>query len=255
MNGPGTLTSDAGTYVGEFKHNKIHGLGSYTLPNMAVYLGYFENNYAIGKGSLIDINGQKLSGLFDSEFSLNGQGMAEYPSGSSYAGQFKNNQRDGLGTYTYEDGSRYSGKWEMGKKNGQGTYASVDGTVTEGIWKKGKFQFENIQNPAELLSSLFGGGNKEGNNETQELFGNLMKTVCGKLDNKFKSGDIKQDDLFKEAQEMMGGLNLFDPKMLSKMMQGGMPGMPGSAGGQDMRAQKMKRKLNKKFKEKNNNKD
>ena len=119
-------------------------------------------------------------------------------------------------------------------------------------------QFENIQNPAELLSSLFGGGNKEGNNETQELFGNLMKTVCGKLDNKFKSGDIKQDDLFKEAQEMMGGLNLFDPKMLSKMMQGGMPGMPGSAGsagGQDMRAQKMKRKLNKKFNEKNNNKD
>ena len=115
-------------------------------------------------------------------------------------------------------------------------------------------QFENMENPADLLGSLFGGGSdKEDNDGAKESFGNLMKTVCSKLDNKFKSGDIKQDDLFKEAQEMMGGLNLFDPNMLSKMMQGGMPGMPGMPGGQDMRARKMKRKLNKKFKERNNN--
>jgi len=116
-------------------------------------------------------------------------------------------------------------------------------------------QFENMENPADLLGSLFGGGSgdKEADGGAKESFGNLMKTVCNKLDNKFKTGDIKQDDLFKEAQEMMGGLNLFDPGMLSKMMQGGIPGMPGMPGGQDMRARKMKRRLNKKFKEKNNN--
>jgi hypothetical protein len=113
-------------------------------------------------------------------------------------------------------------------------------------------KFENMNNPSELFGSLFGGNTEEdGDNKTKETFGNLMKTVCSKLDNKFKSGDIKQDDLFKEAQQMMGGLNLFDPGMISKMMQGngGMPGMPGM---KNPRAREMKRKLNKKFNEKNN---
>ena len=105
--------------------------------------------------------------------------------------------------------------------------------------------FENMENPSDLLGSLFGNGDPK----TKESFGNLMNTVCSKLDNKFKSGDIKQDDIFKEAQQMMGGLNLFDPSMLNKMMQGQ---------GQDpskMRARKMKRKLNKKLNKMNKDKD
>ena len=106
-------------------------------------------------------------------------------------------------------------------------------------------KFEKMDNPSELFGSLFG-GESSGNNDTKESFGDLMKTVCSKLDNKFKNGDIKQNDLLKEAQQMMGGLNLFDPGMLSKMMQG-------QGTNNDPRARKMKKKLNKKFKEKNKN--
>ena len=81
--------------------------------------------------------------------------------------------------------------------------------------------FEGIQNPGDLMGSLLGGGNTG--------LMNMMQTVCSSIDESIKSGEIRQDDLLKEAQSLMGnmgslgkGLGLPDiSKMAQQMAKGG----------------------------------
>ncbi len=88
-------------------------------------------------------------------------------------------------------------------------------------------QFGDLKNPADLFGALLGGGNAGGG------LGQIMGTVCNKLDQKMKSGQIDQNKLFSEAQQLMGSLNLFGDgnggggggmaQMMSSMMSQGAP--------------------------------
>lgn len=64
-----------------------------------------------------------------------------------------------------------------------------------GLEDEFKKQGENLD-PSNLLKSLFEGGEKKG-------MGKLVETVINKVKNKVDSGQIKKDDIMKEAVEMM----------------------------------------------------
>ena len=53
-----------------------------------------------------------------------------------------------------------------------------------------------MSNPADLISSLFSGGE---NNP----IGNIMNKVVSLIDEKMKSGELNQEDLVKEANNVM----------------------------------------------------
>lgn len=74
--------------------------------------------------------------------------------------------------------------------------------------------FKNITNPKDIFKVMF---NKEGKDFMEEM----VKTVGGKIQDKIKSGQISEKDLFSQAQKMMG--NVFNNPMFSAM--GGMAGM------------------------------
>lgn len=82
---------------------------------------------------------------------------------------------------------------------------------------------ENVNDIGDVFSKLFKNPGK---------LTNMIKKVSTKLDEKLKSGEIKQSELMKEANEIMGKLGnapgMKDMKnMFSKMGMGGMPGMGG----------------------------
>ena len=64
-------------------------------------------------------------------------------------------------------------------------------------------QLENLENPADLFSSIFSGGAVGGG------LGDLIGSVVGKLTEKMESGELDQTKLMTEAAGMMGSLNLF----------------------------------------------
>ena len=82
---------------------------------------------------------------------------------------------------------------------------------------------DNVKDVGDVFSKLF---------KNPEKLTNMIKKVNTKLDEKLKSGEIKQSELMKEANEIMGKLGnsagMKDMKnMFSKMGMGGMPGMGG----------------------------
>ena len=78
--------------MGEFKNDKKHGQGTYTLACGHVYYGQMEG----GK--------------------RHGYGTYTLASGNKYLGEFKNDKKHGQGTYTLASGTiDHSGEWENGK--------------------------------------------------------------------------------------------------------------------------------------------
>mgnify|MGYP001301870685 CR=1 FL=1 len=113
QDGHGTYEYDTGTYVGEFKHGKMHGKGTYTLPDVAKYVGEFKDD------------------------KFHGQGTYTYASGDKYVGEFKDGEMHGQGTFTSSDGSKFVGETKEGRA-WNGTYyedGNVIATYSEGVRK------------------------------------------------------------------------------------------------------------------------
>eukprot|EP01118_Nematostelium_gracile_P010041 TRINITY_DN3421_c0_g1_i2.p2 TRINITY_DN3421_c0_g1~~TRINITY_DN3421_c0_g1_i2.p2 ORF type:complete len:235 (-),score=61.13 TRINITY_DN3421_c0_g1_i2:21-725(-) len=60
-----------------------------------------------------------------------------FSDGSTYEGEYKDDNRNGLGTYHYKNGSKYVGNWTDGKRNGQGKETYASGDIYEGEFKDG----------------------------------------------------------------------------------------------------------------------
>ena len=73
---------------------------------------------------------------------------------------------------------------------------------------------ENMNNPMQIFQSLLSGDKEKG-------LGKLMTTVCDKLKTKMESGDIKQEELLKEATGLLGKM-------------GGLGGLGGGKGGPNL---------------------
>lgn len=81
-----------------------------------------------------------------------GKGVATFPNGDTYEGEYTTGQRHGQGKYTYsggppaEEGDEppppkgvYEGSWANDKKQGLGVMVYADGTKYHGNWERNKF--------------------------------------------------------------------------------------------------------------------
>ena len=111
----GAITLGAGNYVGEWKHGKFDGQGTFMGTNGIKALGEFKD------GELI-------------------KGTKIYPNREKYIGEFRDYKRNGQGTFTWANKNKYVGEWNDNLQNGQGTLFAPNGSIiSSGIWADGKF--------------------------------------------------------------------------------------------------------------------
>jgi formylglycine-generating enzyme required for sulfatase activity len=72
----------------------------------------------------------------------NGHGTYIYPDGSTYVGQWRDQQFDGQGTFTYSDGCVYIGEWKKNQRSGKGSFSRPNGAKYQGQWKNDMFDGE-----------------------------------------------------------------------------------------------------------------
>lgn len=87
--------------------------------------------------------------------------------------------------------------------------------------------------------------------------GNMMSTTFNKINSKISNGEFNHDQLMKEAQNMMGGLDLFGAGSHNNKnkMPRGMAGMPKNMNVPNRKVLRKKKKLSKKKSNKKLNKD
>jgi len=119
-------------------------------------LGKFEarHNAALSKsllsGSLESVTSTGGRSRFEGTFlndphnegpCLHGQGQRRNVDGSTYTGQWSNNQPDGHGEWRAPPPSfeSYLGEWKVGKRHGFGIHKFSNGDMYEGDWKNGSF--------------------------------------------------------------------------------------------------------------------
>ena len=101
QDGHGTYEYDTGTYVGEFKHGKAHGQGTYTFADGDRYTGEYKDN------------------------EYHGQGTYTFASGDRYTGEWQDGNKHGQGTYIWSDGEQVVGEWRNNEfYNSQGNFDS-----------------------------------------------------------------------------------------------------------------------------------
>ena len=123
-------------YKGEWKNEKLNGLGVMTYPDGHKYVGEWKNGKYNGQGTFSWSNGNKYVGEFK-DGKQNGRGTFTSPDGIKYEGEFKDGERNGQGTYTFPSGGKYVGEWKDGRENGQGKRTFPDGRKYIGEFKGG----------------------------------------------------------------------------------------------------------------------
>ena len=98
--------------------------------------------------------------------------------------------------------------------------------------------FKNIKNPQDIFKMMF---NQEGKDFMEEM----VKSVGGKIQNKIKNGELNEQDLFSQAQQMMG--TVFNNNPMFASMAGEVKETP-----EDTKAKKdeMRKKLKEQIKHK-----
>jgi hypothetical protein len=102
-------------YTGDWRENKISGIGVYSWLDGRRYQGeWLDNN-------------------------MEGMGIYIWNDGRMYQGQYKDDKKHGFGVYTWADQRCYEGYWYKGKQHGLGTYVvPKDNKVKFGLWEDGK---------------------------------------------------------------------------------------------------------------------
>ena len=149
-----------GTYEGEWKLDKRHGVGKWTGPGRdhfgeCSYEGEWRGDERNGKatsayedgavfegdyvddhrhyGTLRLANGDVYVGGFDVTGRA-GHGECTYKDTAVYVGAWRTDLRHGHGEHLYADGSKYAGEWHGGRRNGAGECRFANRDVYEGKW-------------------------------------------------------------------------------------------------------------------------
>ena len=84
------------------------------------------------KGTHKSETGHKYSGIFKDGTILNG--IALFPGGAKYVGEFKNFKPHGYGNFSWANGDKYFGEWKDGKSQGNGSKIWNDGRKYSGTF-------------------------------------------------------------------------------------------------------------------------
>jgi len=68
-----------------------------------------------------------------------GRGVAYFPDGTKYAGDFLNNYIHGLGQFFWTTGHVYSGEWVFGRMEGNGEFMYPSGRMIKGYFLDNSF--------------------------------------------------------------------------------------------------------------------
>ena len=102
-------------YTGDWRENKISGIGVYAW-----------------------LDGRRFEGEWI-ENNMEGMGIYIWNDGRMYAGQYKDDKKHGFGVYTWADGRCYEGHWLKGKQHSLGKYkVPRDDKEKYGLWEDGK---------------------------------------------------------------------------------------------------------------------
>jgi hypothetical protein len=143
--GHGTLTfgtpsdgayvqTDAGEYVGEWRHNQMHGSGTRRYSNGDVFMGDYEKGLRDGLGRFYYANGDMYWGCWCNN-QMHGKGRYYYSSGQSFEGTMAHNKRTGKGKIQRSDGSLEIWQYVNDERVGQGVRWSSSRTQAWRLWK------------------------------------------------------------------------------------------------------------------------
>ena len=142
-NGYGVKVDNTGSYFGEFKEGKFHGMGRFVEKNGIEYDGSFVAGSFDGFATLTYPEGVRPDGLV------------------KYIGEVKNGDPNGYGAMLYKDGSIYYGHISNNNYNGQGVLVNMsdNGKKLIGVWRDGQ-----LVNPLEEkeLDLIYGSKNGYG---------------------------------------------------------------------------------------------
>lgn len=139
--------SEGGTYEGEWRSNKFHGLGKLTSADGTTISGEFQegelNGYAIFKGADRSVyHGEWKNGV------MHGYGKLVANNGTAMEGMFQDGKiADGNIILDYQKGARYLGGFKGNEFDGPGLLIDVGGAQYRGIFKEGKLVTRNDQLP------------------------------------------------------------------------------------------------------------
>lgn len=120
-------------------HCKDHpdGDGVEEWPDGARYEGQFHGGLRHGVGRFAWTNGSSYIGNFV-ENDIQGDGVFTWNDGCRYQGQWKANSMNGEGFFSWRDGQSYKGQYVDDRRHGLGIFRWADGSRFEGLWKVGK---------------------------------------------------------------------------------------------------------------------
>lgn len=131
--GKGRFQDGVSEYLGQWNEGHKHGYGEERwFADNTVYRGLFRNGKKHGQGKYSWGDGSSYEGQF-LEDEISGKGCFRDGEGE-YTGQFVDSSNHGQGIYKASDGSIYDGQWDSGEKHGQGTLIWPDGRRYIGQW-------------------------------------------------------------------------------------------------------------------------
>lgn len=103
------------------------------------YTGETDFGFFDGEGKYRFNSGTTYSGDWSNN-EIEGVGVLKNPSEGQYKGEFKSSQKHGQGTYTWEDGTVYKGQWSHDQMSGKGKYTDATGFLCDGTFKENRFE-------------------------------------------------------------------------------------------------------------------
>ena len=121
---------NVGIYEGSIRNNSLYGFGKlFNTKKHLVFEGEFADNNFEGVGIqynyVAEVSGQ---------ISLT-QGMTLPSCWTRFEGLFHENKRTGMGTMYFLDGSSFCGQFGDDEANGFGSFVNTKGEVIRGVWK------------------------------------------------------------------------------------------------------------------------
>lgn len=137
----GKLIAEEGTYIGEFKNNRVNGYGEFKGNDGRYYKGCWFNRQWHGVGETKWQDGSFCVGEFKHDKMHGFVAYTRY-TGGTYLGYYENGIKTGVGKITFvspeKKGDIYIGEVKNDEITGHGKFFYADGSTEDGIFKNSK---------------------------------------------------------------------------------------------------------------------